>query len=241
MSFDFTFRSQQPTTSNEEAQKSFECDVCGKVFHGKTNTRQHVEIHARFATHKWSFCGKSFKFRTNLRSHITLQHSEANKRFDCEICGVKSETKLARRVHLKNHKNKKPFECSICGKWFKPKTSFVGSQPSVANSKFCSTLRFQGFYIPDPVPQYSITRLDFPFPKDQKGIFYCIFLYWWRFKKKLKYNAMGILGEIFQFFCYYAAEKFNIFSRLFKLRHINQFGLFTPGQKYLSMERLSRF
>ncbi len=120
MSF-FSFRFRQPTTSNEEAQRSFECDVCGKVFSTKDYIRSHVQSHAKFAV-ECEFCGKSFKFRTNMRAHINTEHLNADKRFVCVICGKNFKTKFSLKAHLETHNDSRPFECLVCGKSFKSKT-----------------------------------------------------------------------------------------------------------------------
>jgi uncharacterized Zn-finger protein len=114
----FILRFQQPSTSNEEAQRSFECDVCGKLFPNKPKTRRHVQYHVKLAIFECDFCGKSSKFKDKLRYNILVWHSDV-KPFECLICGSKFKLSIQLKRHLKDHFDRRDFKCTICGKSYK--------------------------------------------------------------------------------------------------------------------------
>jgi hypothetical protein len=102
-------------------------------------------------------CKNASETRVNL--FIDKTNSRANQTLDCtfeitpdegkfcriEIADLTNATRDAEFTFTGSKVDKKNTTGALFSKCFD--IDFI---PSVANSKFCSTLRFQGFYIPDP-------------------------------------------------------------------------------------------
>ncbi len=111
-------RFQQPIRSNEEAQGSFECEVCGKRFKTKTNFKMHSAVHSDRRDFKCTICEKSFKRNGDLKIHLRCH--ENKREFECKICGKFFNTKSHLNTHYRRiHQTAKNFKCHQCEKSFK--------------------------------------------------------------------------------------------------------------------------
>lgn len=79
-------------TTNEEFlrhkivhKKSFECDVCQKVFQSRFRLKVHYPMHMEVKPYLCEICSRPFARATNLRRHRYTHVTE--KKFICDNCG----------------------------------------------------------------------------------------------------------------------------------------------------------
>ena len=93
--------------------KTFECDVCLKVFSCKSELTTHYRTHTREKPFACQICDKKFSVKCNLVRHQAT-HSDV-KSFKCSICHEGRFFKI--KSHLSNHMfyhYEPKFSCSRC-------------------------------------------------------------------------------------------------------------------------------
>ena len=88
------------TSKSSVTSKTFNCEVCGKVFTKKTDFVCHEGIHNGKRPHPCDTCGKGFKTKADLMKHENRIHSS---KFKCNLCekvfGISSDFTR----HMKSH------------------------------------------------------------------------------------------------------------------------------------------
>ncbi|CRK86917.1 CLUMA_CG000738, isoform A [Clunio marinus] len=114
-----SYKSQHGLT-NKQDQRSFPCDICGKIFQKGFQLREHHrKVHLKIKTNHCKICDKSFNARHFVK-HMETHRENRTRDHHCHVCENSYFDKDGLRSHLKNcHENfEKPYECDFCGKKF---------------------------------------------------------------------------------------------------------------------------
>ncbi|GMR35288.1 hypothetical protein PMAYCL1PPCAC_05483, partial [Pristionchus mayeri] len=118
-------------------QSKYSCDLCEKVYSGRSALHQHKKMHLGDETAWKRFlcfeCGKRFMHRKELERH-TLAHEKQKMKMmqpkvmkprptiACNLCGNTYKSKQALRYHMMSHldteEERRPFKCDECGRRF---------------------------------------------------------------------------------------------------------------------------
>ncbi len=97
-------------------KKSYQCDICNKIFTTSSNLTAHKRIHSGERPFTCDICDTSFIISSHLTTHKKIHSGE--RPFTCDIC----DTSFIKSSHLKQHKRthsgERPFICDICDKSF---------------------------------------------------------------------------------------------------------------------------
>lgn len=137
--------------------RSFECDVCKKMYKSKRDLRLHRMIHSNQRPHKCSDCEKTFLSTSKLKQHLNIH--TGSRPYKCKYCSkdftnFPNWLKHTRRRHKVDHKtgeklvempsflkskpNKKPAEKKVVGQTAAKnvqnepnKTNVVANDPNI--------------------------------------------------------------------------------------------------------------
>ncbi|XP_066576673.1 zinc finger and BTB domain-containing protein 24-like [Amia ocellicauda] len=128
------------------AEKTYQCDQCGKQLGSMEKLKDHVAYHSDARPHRCQLCDKAYKVKNDLTQHVRAKHGEAwrgkpalvqlcefcgqevqhykshkvfcsgVKRFPCRFC-VQTFYRLSElKRHTWTHTGELPYRCTICGK-----------------------------------------------------------------------------------------------------------------------------
>ncbi|XP_037032514.1 zinc finger protein 2-like [Bradysia coprophila] len=98
-------------------KKTFECDVCQKVFRTRLHLKVHFPTHMAVKPYLCEVCSRPFARANNLRRH-KLTHV-TDKRYICDECGKRFPANYLLRQHkAKSHSEVARVLCSKCSKTF---------------------------------------------------------------------------------------------------------------------------
>ena len=98
-------------------EKTYCCDLCGKVFKRKHLLGIHKRMHLGDKPFKCETCEKSFADAYLLKVHKRIH--DTNKRFQCDICGKGFTRNNEMENHRRIHTGENPFPCDLCDKSFR--------------------------------------------------------------------------------------------------------------------------
>lgn len=107
-------------------EKSFMCNICGKLFNNRGNFQGHMNVHDTERKYECEVCKKAFKTKDVLGKHKRI-HGET-RQFCCEICGWGFNQSGSLRKHMDSHMNIKRYQCDICQQKFSNKASLTNHQ-----------------------------------------------------------------------------------------------------------------
>lgn len=99
----------------EQVQQTYECDICGRIFHMRFSIERHLKEHLSKKLH-CPICDRKFYAVKYLKRHAMVHTGE--KPFECSVCGKGFADKMCVKVHMRTHTGERPFICPICGKTF---------------------------------------------------------------------------------------------------------------------------
>ncbi|XP_028414437.1 fez family zinc finger protein 1-like [Dendronephthya gigantea] len=102
--------------------KTFSCQICGKVFNAHYNLTRHMPVHTGARPFKCKVCGKGFRQASTLCRHKII-HTQ-DKPHQCKECGKAFNRSSTLNTHMRIHLGYKPFVCDVCGKGFHQKGNF---------------------------------------------------------------------------------------------------------------------
>ena len=111
-----------PSTNHnddDEENKPFKCNVCGKGFKLRSGLQQHERTHSSDRPYVCPDCGKLFRQPTHLQQHMRIHTGE--KPYDCTFCDKSFRQRTILNQHLRIHTGEKPYVCMECGKQFRQK------------------------------------------------------------------------------------------------------------------------
>lgn len=104
------------------SNKTFSCQICGKVFNAHYNLTRHMPVHTGARPFKCKVCGKGFRQASTLCRHKII-HTQ-DKPHQCKECGKAFNRSSTLNTHMRIHLGYKPFVCDVCGKGFHQKGNF---------------------------------------------------------------------------------------------------------------------
>lgn len=118
---------EQPPRKNTRrrkgsANKTFSCQICGKVFNAHYNLTRHMPVHTGARPFKCKVCGKGFRQASTLCRHKII-HTQ-DKPHKCKECGKAFNRSSTLNTHMRIHLGYKPFVCDVCGKGFHQKGNY---------------------------------------------------------------------------------------------------------------------
>lgn len=108
-----------PHNDDDEENKPFKCNVCGKGFKLRSGLQQHERTHSSDRPYVCPDCGKLFRQPTHLQQHMRIHTGE--KPYDCTFCDKSFRQRTILNQHLRIHTGEKPYVCMECGKQFRQK------------------------------------------------------------------------------------------------------------------------
>ncbi|XP_062285701.1 growth factor independent 1A transcription repressor a [Scomber scombrus] len=103
--------------------RPFECGICGKTFGHAVSLDQHRAVHSQERSFSCKICGKSFKRSSTLSTHLLI-HSDTRP-YPCQYCGKRFHQKSDMKKHTFIHTGEKPHKCQVCGKAFSQSSNLI--------------------------------------------------------------------------------------------------------------------
>lgn len=108
-----------PDDPDDEENRPFKCNLCGKGFKLKGGLMQHERTHSTDRPYVCPDCGKLFRQPTHLQQHLRIHTGE--KPYECAFCDKSFRQRTILNQHLRIHTGEKPYACMECGKQFRQK------------------------------------------------------------------------------------------------------------------------
>ena len=105
------------TKNHQNTLQTHQCDLCPKKFIKKIYLTNHkFKFHNLDKSFMCNLCGKMFLTETSLKTHLSTHENPLH--FQCEVCNKEFHRKDKYENHVKIHTGIKPFGCQICSKYF---------------------------------------------------------------------------------------------------------------------------
>ncbi|XP_044729642.1 zinc finger protein 883-like [Chrysoperla carnea] len=115
------YRLSQHLSSHIDGLK-FTCDQCPKEFKSLTALKAHKKTHAE-KSYECEVCGKKFSLRGQLTVHSTIHTGQLP--YECSYCKKQFRRKYYLTVHLRQHTGERPYSCTECNHYFASDSNFI--------------------------------------------------------------------------------------------------------------------
>lgn len=108
----------------KESKKTFNCNICGKIFGEKGNFSIHMRVHTQEKPFVCPYinCDETFKAHGHLKDHMKKHFNV--KPYKCSLCKEQFSRQSTLKMHYYTHVQTKPYKCYFndCDKYFVDKT-----------------------------------------------------------------------------------------------------------------------
>ena len=102
--------------SVKRGEKSFQCDICSKIFQYNSKLKEHNRTHSGEKPFECNTCNKAFSDSGTLKKHERIHNGD--KPFECKICKKTFSQSSNLKTHERIHSSEKPFEYKTCKQSF---------------------------------------------------------------------------------------------------------------------------
>ncbi|XP_075034982.1 zinc finger protein 646 [Mixophyes fleayi] len=124
-----------PTSSQEEDGRPYQCNVCGRTYRHAGSLLNHKNTHET-GLYKCSICHKQFSNPMAIKNHLRTHTAE--RRFQCTDCGKAFRSSRELICHNRVHTGEKPFHCPTCNRGFSRKLTLRHHQRTHKQLTFSS-------------------------------------------------------------------------------------------------------
>lgn len=156
----------------KSAPKTFQCDICPKMYTTKPSLLAHRRSHTGDKTIHCDICKRSFNLKQSLAIHMRTHTDE--RPYMCHMCSKTFKQSTPFRRHMRSHTLDKPHQCTMCDRAFIEKSylkvhmqSHTGERPHIC--PVCSRGYTKRYHVRQHLKNFhKVTNVNEVFPQNQR-------------------------------------------------------------------------